>query len=715
MFGYDKIIFIFSYHWVLLILLISIALVFTVYSYRFTLPPISNFKRIILISLRFLALLLLISIFFEPILSLEKKVSVKPSHLIFIDNSKSISQVKDKESLKKLLENIFSLENNVNGSELKFFTFGKEVNEIKIDNTKINFDERVTNLSKVFNLNEVLKEDYQKINPASITILTDGIITDGINPIYQAEKLGIPVYVFAIGDSSKKKDVIIKNVVYNENVYLGNQSTISTTVTNIGYQNTNVNVSLIEGDKILESQIVTLDAAGVNVVNFNYLPKEKGEKKLQVKVQQLEGEFNKNNNAYPFFLKVSEEKTRILIITGNPNPDFTFIKNVIGNEEIFLINTLTQISADKFLEDNHKAKIDSADILYLIGFPNKFTPEIIWGEIKNKILNKKAPFFLMINNDVDYNKIRQVESALPVKFETFSDTYIKAQPDINFNENFDLLSNIFETDWNKLPPVLYPPNSVSAKTESRVISYIKTENNKMKLPLIVQRSIASSRVICFVGKEFWRWKLQTATENIGLFDNLILNTTKWLSAEDGNQQFKIKTLKKFYSVGEEAEFVAELYDELLNPVNNGIIEVEIKNEVEARKIQLTDLGNGLYEGKINLNKSGDYNFSANVKQNNKTTHSATGKFNIGDVDIETIDLRMNYEFLSDLSKRTNGEVFFLDEFNLYFNTLKELNQRTSSLKTISSQFKLWSNEIFMILAIILFGIEWFIRKQSSLI
>jgi hypothetical protein len=49
------------------------------------------------------------------------------------------------------------------------------------------------------------------------------------------------------------------------------------------------------------------------------------------------------------------------------------------------------------------------------------------------------------------------------------------------------------------------------------------------------------------------------------------------------------------------------------------------------------------------------------------------------------------------------------------NKIKDLNKRTVSVKTVESQIRLWSNEILLIIVIILFSIEWFIRKQSSLI
>lgn len=718
MFGYDNISIEFAYGWILLILLIVLSFIISIYAYRFTLPPISFFKKTILIILRFFALILLISIFFEPVLSLKKKINVQPTHLVFIDNSKSITAVEKKNDLIDLVDNLISLKDKLKNSNVRIFAFGADVTELlEPTNEQIKFDDKATNLSKVFRLKENLKDENQEINPASITIMTDGIITEGINPIYQAEKLGLPVYVFAVGDSSKKKDILIKNVIYNENTYLGKQTTISANVNNFGYFNLPINVSLIENNQLIESKTITLSTTGLNTVNFDYIPKEKGERKLLIKVDQISDESNKNNNTYPFFLNVTEDKIKILLLAGSPSADVTFIKRILESEETYQISSLIQISQDNFLEDNYKSKLDSANILFLIGFPNKLTSERIFNDIRNKITVKKTPFFLMLNNESDINKIKQIESELPVKIENASDSYIKVQPDINLNlsARIDLISNIPDNDWNKLPPILYPSNLVSPKSESIVVSYTKTETNKLKLPLIIQRSIASSRNIVFIGKDFWRWKLQTASSNIFLFDNLILNTAKWLSITDINKQFRVRTLKKFYSANDNVEFIAELYDELLNPLDDGEIEVNIKSNQEERTIQLTNLGNGLYEGNLLINKPGDYSYNAKAKLKNKTLHNALGKFNVGDVDVEMIDLRMNYEFLSELTKRNNGYLFFPGEFNSYLNKIEDLTKRTSSIRTRESQIKLWSNEILLIIVIILFSIEWFIRKQSSLL
>lgn len=90
MFNLEKINLNLSYSAVLFVIGVIVILIYSFYVYKYTLPPVSQIKRILLASLRGIALILLLFIFFEPILSLTKKEISEPVNLIFIDNSKSI-------------------------------------------------------------------------------------------------------------------------------------------------------------------------------------------------------------------------------------------------------------------------------------------------------------------------------------------------------------------------------------------------------------------------------------------------------------------------------------------------------------------------------------------------------------------------------------------------------------------------------------------------
>jgi urease gamma subunit len=615
-------------------------------------------------------------------------------------------------------EKTLALIDQLNKSDVKnnllFYSFASDVKPIDITkiNDELKFNVTSTNFSKIFN-----SDLFKDKNIASLTIISDGVITDGSSPVYSAEKLGVPVLTVAIGDSSKRKDVEIRNVLFNEFVYSETPALISATIVNNGFDGQTVNASLFDGNSLIEQQQIVLDASGVNTVNFTYTPKQSGEKKLSVRINNLNGESSTANNFYPFFLNVRNNKIRILIVSGSPSPDLTFIKNALQSEKNFQVNTLTQVSSSNFIEINAIQKIDSADVIFLLSFPTKETSQEIYNHIKTKILNKNIPFFLMISNSTDIQKLSQISTELPVVIQSLRGDYLNAQPDLNSDETSNpiISSNINLNDWNNLPPVLYTAGNISPKAESKVLSYIKVDNNRLKQPLIISRNFASKRSVCFVGKDFWKWKLQTATKGLQLYDNLIINTAKWLSVTDEQKQFIVKTLRKFYSSGDDVEFIAELYDEALNPINQADINIKVKSDKDESELNLTSLGNGLYEGKIKILKSGDYNYNAEVKLDGKLYKKASGSFNVGDIDIEMIDSRMNYEFLNDLALRTGGKLFFPENPGELINQIKEQIKKVSDEKVVESQLKLWSNEWMLVIVILFFSLEWFIRKQSGML
>src|SRR3972149_8799766 len=90
MFGIEKVDLTFSIDPLLLILAILLFGLFSLLVYRYTVPVINTRLKVLLVTIRFIALLLLLFIIFEPLLTLTKKIIINPVNFIFIDNSRSI-------------------------------------------------------------------------------------------------------------------------------------------------------------------------------------------------------------------------------------------------------------------------------------------------------------------------------------------------------------------------------------------------------------------------------------------------------------------------------------------------------------------------------------------------------------------------------------------------------------------------------------------------
>jgi hypothetical protein len=712
MFDYEKISLTFSFNYLFFVITVILLILYSVYTYRYTVPSVNPSRKNILTALRALGLLLIIFIVFEPKLSLAKKLVFKPRTLVFIDNSRSI-QINDGTNRMGHIKNfIQDLSKNKLEETSGFFTFGSKVKEVRHDNlNQINFSEGNTNFSNIFS---GIKKDEQNIS--AIAIISDGVITEGTNPVFTAEKMGIPVFTVGIGDSTRKNDVEIKNVLYNEYIYAGTPTSIMISVANKGFAGKGVTLSLFENDKPIEQKSIILNEDGIQNEEFTYTPKEGGEKKLSAVVSTLSGEFTTANNRKVFFINVLNNKLKIAILSGVPSPDMTLIKTVLQSDENLSVNSLTFIAAGKTVEKNSPERIiDSAEIFFMVGFPSREVPD----DIIKRVLVKNKPFFFVLTDAVDLNKLKYFQSDLSFTINRQGQGFTEVQPNVSLSQTKNPLLQNNSPDninaWNNLPPALQINNEYIAKPEAEVIARIKANNIPLNSPLILTKRIGNRRSVTVLAKDIWRWKLQTAEKDLDLFDRFISNSVKWLYSSDEEKQVRIKTSKKIYSLGEEIEFSGEVYDELFNPISDADVTVNISEGAQKNEIKLTALGNGLYEGKYQGNKPGDYSFSGSAIEGQKKLGTDAGKFNIGEIDIEMTDPRMNYEFLNSLAMGTGGKFFTYNNYSELFDVLNKLNSQSAKEKINVSEINLWSDEWLLGLTILIFSFEWFIRKRSGML
>ncbi|HAB52255.1 MAG TPA: hypothetical protein DCE80_08820, partial [Ignavibacteriales bacterium] len=706
----------FSFSPFLFFLFVFLLIGFTVFIYRYTVPQISSTKKILLIITRTLALTLLVLAIFEPTLTIIKKSILKPTTWFFVDNSKSILYDDGSEKNQKILGVLNELKQTEFAENTQLKTFGTKISEINIDNLDdVTFKEGSTNFANIFSS---LSESNENIS--SIVILSDGVITDGSNPINSAEKSGIPIFTLGIGDTTKRKDIEIKNVIYNEFIYAENPTTLSATILNDGFANRTVNLTFYENDVLIQQKNIVLNQDGIQNISFDFTPKSSGEKKLTLVLSALEGEYNRTNNKKVFYINVLSNKVKILLLAGSPSPDLSFIKNTLLADDNLSVNSITQIGVNKFLENNNRDKLlDSAEVLLLIGFPSKETSSELLNKVARFISEKNISFLFILSGSIDFNKLVQLQKALPFASLGVGNSYLEIQPNVTPDQSKNPLLQNNSADpiaaWNNLPPVYQLFSEFNPKPESEIAARTKVNNVPTNKPLILTRRLGNQRSIAVLAKDIWKWKLQTAMKDQDVFDRFILNSIKWLNSPEDKKRVQIRTLKKLFALGEEVEFTAQVYDDTFNPISDAEVKVRLKNDNDKFELNLNSLGNGLYEGVLQTNKAGNYSFVGEAKLNNKLLGSDKGLFNVGEVDIEMMDTKMDYEFLNSLANVSGGKFFNVDQSKSLFKLLSELNLKSSKEKIDTKEYSLWSNEFLMIAIILLFGIEWFIRKREGML
>jgi hypothetical protein len=228
-------------------------------------------------------------------------------------------------------------------------------------------------------------------------------------------------------------------------------------------------------------------------------------------------------------------------------------------------------------------------------------------------------------------------------------------------------------------------------------------------------NFSGRKSIAVLAKDIWKWKLQTAPKGLDLFDNFIVNSLRWLRANEEQKTVKIKTTKKYYAQGERIEFYGEVSDESLNSVSEAEIHISISSAANKYEVDMQNVGPGLYEGSIVINEAGDFKYSAQAKIKDQILGKASGTFNLGEIDIEMFNPVMNYSLLNLLAKNTNGDFYFPDEYNSLLEKLNELKITSSKQKVVTSEINLWSSTWMLVISILLFATEWFIRKRNGML
>lgn len=715
MFGYEDINLTLTFPVIYLFLSLFLIAAYSFYVYRYTIPQIQPFKKIVLVTLRVLALLILCLILFEPILNLSKKLTLEPSNFVFIDNSRSIriDDGTNRLSTIKKIVNDFSV--NASESNLTFYEFGNSVNPIDVDSLdKLNFSDGATNLQDVFKT----VQNSEK-NIASVTIVSDGVITSGSNPYYDALNLGIPVFTIGIGDTTQHTDVEIKKVLHNDIVYVETPTNIISTISNKGFSGDLITAALYEDNKFISQQTVKLSPSGIQNITFDYSPQSSGEKKLSIQLSSLKGEFTTANNKQVFYVNVLSNKIKVLLLASSPNADLTFIKNALKRDENIQVNSIVQISHNKFQNELNYNVIDSADVLFLIGFPSDKTPQELLSRVITKIKDKETPFFFTLSSGISINKLQSFGNVLPFNIIQMIGGSKEVQPYLlpeqAANPIFQQTDKNPLNDWNNLPPVSQPNAVFSPRVESKTLAQIKMNNNVVNSPLIISSSFGGRRSIAVLAKDIWKWKLQIAPKGLDLFDSFIVNSLRWLRTGVDQKLVRVNTSKKNYSQGERVEFTAEVFDESLNPVSDAGIKIKITSQKNNYETDMQNIGSGLYEGSIIINETGDFKYSAEAVVNNRLLGKDEGSFNIGVIDIEMANPVMNYSLLNLMANESGGEFFFANDYSSLLNKLRELKINSSKEKIVTSEIALWSDTWLLVIAILLFSFEWFLRKRNGML
>ncbi|MGD0589316.1 MAG: vWA domain-containing protein [Bacteroidota bacterium] len=711
-----------SFRVVLLLLAGMCSVAMAMIVYRVTVPPVSSIKRIVLISLRSFGLFFLFLLIGEPLLSLITHSVDQPIVAVLVDNSQSMA-IKDKvgrrdETLKSILRSSIWQQIGKDGRVDYSLFDGKVRNLSAIAEDSLTLNGEATDIAEAL---KSIKRTSASSNLQAVVLITDGNSTVGMNPLYEAEELGVPVFTIGVGDTSEQKDILIHKVLTNEITYVGTTVPVNVMVHSAGFGGERAQVSLREGATILDEKSLVLEPGSRDyLVPLSFIPEKEGMQKFEAEISQLPGELALQNNRMSFFTKVLKSKLHVTLVAGSPSQDVACIQNMLTDDKNIEVKTFIERENGRFYEGELTAQgFAEADCLVIIGFPTlRSTPQSL-----QVMLAAEKPLLTVLSRTMNFDKLRTLDPVLP-----FSAGSVDGNNEIQVfanvpeaQQNNPILkignaANSLEV-WSKLPPVFQPKGIFRAKVESEILATVRIQSASLNDPFIVARNVNKKKSVSVLGYGLWRWNMLSSsgsgTEKV--LESFLGNAIRWLTTQEDARRIVVQPSKHIFTTQDAVEFTAQVYDDSFQPLDDAQIEVRVQRGNEMSPLVLNSLGSGQYQGVYDRLSEGDYKFVATVKVNGTLIGQDQGTFSVGGFDAEYLETRMNKSLLQQIAAQTGGRYYESNEFSSLLHDVTSLPNFKTREVSKSAEIEIWNSHWMLALVIFVFALEWFLRKQNGML
>ncbi|TSE11535.1 VWA domain-containing protein [Aquimarina algiphila] len=636
--------------------------------------------------LRFLSVFSLLLLLINPTFKQKTYYVEKPDLIVAVDNSSSIKNLRQDQSVIKFINQIKENEELNDRFDLVYYSFAGKLK----DSLDLSFDQKQTNISKAL---EELDQIYKNTIAPTIMI-TDGNQTYGKD--YQFSSLGYKqaVYPVVSGDTTAVTDTKIQQLNVNRYAYLKNKFPVEAILTYSGQENVTTTFQVTSGNGVVYSQPITFSQQSNSaVVSFTLPASRAGVIKYIARLVPLTNEKNTVNNDKNFAVEVIDQKTNVLLISDIVHPDLGAIKKSVESNERRSIS----ISKPQEVKD-----LDDYQLVIL------YQPNTRFRKVYEDLNTLKKNYFTIAGTKTDWVFLNKIQNKYTQEITRQTEYYI---PRFNTNYSTFLLEDI---GFENYPPLIGTFGDISINTNHDPLLYRTISNIETDEVLITAIEENGVREAVLFGEGIWRWRAQNYLDSQGFedFDDFFGKLIQYLASN--KRKSRLNTISEsFYYGNANISIKAEYFTKNYEFDRRGNLRISVKNkETEATQTIPMLLKNNSYEVDLSSLSAGNYEYTVTVLGENI---SRSGSFAILEYDVEQQFLNADVTKLKQVATNTNGKSFHLNQNEALIKELTEDQRYQTIQKSKENVVSLIDWKYLLVIVILLLSIEWFARKYNGLI
>jgi hypothetical protein len=649
-----------------------------------------------LFAIRALAVTVLAFLLLEPMVRFDQREVRKPVVVIAHDGSASLLAAGDTSYVRQRYPAALqALVNELSGTyEVRSFTYGDVVQDGLVHTQ----DDAFTDLSQLF---RTVGDRIAGSELGAVIVDGDGITNRGRDPRLDAQRLGVPVHVIALGDTTVRPDLILKGVEHNSITYLGNAFPILARLQAHHLKGRRTQVQVLHAGKVVAQREVTITADPfISELPFELKADAAGPQRYTVRLVAVDGEVTRANNEQHFIVDVLDDRQRVLILGAAPHPDLGVIRQAL--------NAVDGYGVELAYARDPEPDIRGVDLVVLHGLPSTAHP---LSAFLARVSAANIPVLHVVAQGTDLPTLSKIQNTVGITGgrSAITDALPLVVPDYPLFTIEPELARAVE----RFPPLQVPFAQYTLGRSAQALMVQRIGMVRTEQPLVAFSQEGDRRCGVIVGEGIWRWRAadQRTNNDHSRSDKLIHRMVQFLALKVNKEPFRV-THEAVYSASAPVLFASELYNANLEPVNTPEVRMQITDSTGKELSYVFDRKGSAYALDAGRLAPGSYEWKARTTFNGKALIK-TGVFHVQEPQLERNTTVADHAMLADLAALTKGTLVLPERMDALRPAL-EAQEGLVARSYVRSRFSdlIGLKTLFAVLLGLL-GLEWFLRRRSG--